>query len=197
MAQIKKTEIREAILKSALKLFKRKGYVATTTAQIASGAGVSESNLYVYFPAKFQILFELYEAWFRDRIDDLESRLAREAAPRARLRLLLIELWRDMPLHDNGFANNLMQALTTVARAEGYRPDLLRWIESRIEAMILAAVPAARQARLVGGGLAHVLMMAQDGFVTNVHLNPSKPCSDETIELFCDLILGARRAAGA
>ena len=197
MAQIKKTEIREAILKSALKLFKRKGYVATTTAQIASGAGVSESNLYVYFPSKFQILFELYEAWFRDRIDDLEGRLAREAAPRARLHLLLIELWRDMPLHDNGFANNLMQALTTVARAEGYRPDLLRWIESRIEAMILAAVPAARQARFVGGGLAHVLMMAQDGFVTNVHLNPSKPCSDETIELFCDLILGTRRAAGA
>ena len=197
MAQIKKAEIRDAILKSALKLFKRKGYVATTTAQIASGAGVSEANRYVYFPSKFQILFELYEAWFRDRIDDLEGRLAREVAPRDRLRLLLIELWRDMPLHDNGFANNLMQALTTVARADGYRPDLLRWIENRIEAMILAAVPAARQARLVGGGLAHVLMMAQDGFVTNVHLNPSKPCSDETIELFCDLILGTRRAADA
>ena len=195
MAQVKKAEVRQAIVKSALRLFKRKGYVSTTTAQIAAGAGISEANLYVYFRSKFEILFELYEPWFRDRFVELEERLGREAEPRARLRILLTALWRDIPHHDNGFTNNLMQALTTVARAEGYRPDLLQWIEGRIETLIRAAIPPRRRAQLARGDLAHVLMMAQDGFAMNVHLNPSTPCSDESMELFCDLILGGRNTA--
>ena len=38
MAQVKKPQVREAILRSADRLFKRKGYVSATTAQIAAGA---------------------------------------------------------------------------------------------------------------------------------------------------------------
>ena len=41
VVQVKKAEVRDAILKSAFRLFKRKGYINTTTAQIAAGAKVS------------------------------------------------------------------------------------------------------------------------------------------------------------
>lgn len=191
MAQVKKAEVRAAILASAYRLFKRKGYAATTTAQIAAGAKISESNLYVYFSSKFEILFAIFEPWMRDLIETLERRAAAEPDPRARLRLILTTLWRDMAVHDNGFTNNLMQALTTVTGREGYRPDLLRWVEERVDKLILASVPPRRRALLSEGSLAHVLMMAQDGFSMNIHLNPATQCPDETIEMFCNLILGS------
>jgi AcrR family transcriptional regulator len=195
LAQVKKAEVRAAILASAYRLFKRKGYVATTTAQIAAGAKISESNLYVYFHSKFEILFAIFEPWMRELIENLERRAAAELDPRARLRLILTTLWRDMAVHDNGFTNNYMQALTTMTGREGYRPDLLRWVEERVDKLILDAVPPRRRTLFADGSLAHVLMMAQDGFSMNIHLSPGTECSDETIDMFCNLILGSAAAA--
>src|SRR5579885_2646589 len=97
MAQVKKAHVRDAILKSADRLFKRKGYVSATTAQIAKGAKVSESNLYVYFRSKFSILMALYEPWLRARIHTLEERLESETDTARRLKLILNALWREIP----------------------------------------------------------------------------------------------------
>ena len=194
MVQVKKPQVREAILKSAFTLFRRDGYMTTTTAQIAAGARVSESNLYIYFGSKFEILFELCDPWMRERIQRLEERLAGERAPRRRIESILTTLWRDMPSDDNGFPNNLMQALATNARREGYRPDLLRWIEERIETLILESLPEPRRRRLAEAGIAHLLIMAQDGFVLNYHLNPDATCSEATIALVCDLLMGAENS---
>jgi hypothetical protein len=47
-----------------------------------------------------------------------------------------------------------------------------------------------RRVELAKGNLARVLVMAQDWFVMQVHLDGPSNCSDRTIELFCDLILG-------
>ena len=190
MVQVKKAEVRDAILKSAFRLFKTKGYITTTTAQIAAGARVSESNIYIYFNSKFEILFALCDPWMRQHITHLEERLAGEQDLRRRLQIILTVLWREMPIDDNGFPNNLMQALATTARRDGYRPDLLRWIEERIEKLILEYLPEPRRSQLVRGGLAHMLIMAQDGFVLNHHLNPESVCPDVTVDLVCDLILG-------
>lgn len=44
------------ILNASLRLFAKNGFHATTTAQIASNAGVSEGTIYKYFQSKEQIL---------------------------------------------------------------------------------------------------------------------------------------------
>jgi AcrR family transcriptional regulator len=196
MAQVKKIHVRDAILRSADRLFKRKGYVSATTAQIARGANVSESNLYVYFQSKFSILMALYEPWLRARIHALEGRIEAETDTRRRLDLILHTLWREIPRADNGFTNNLMQALSTVSRREGYRPDLLRWVEGRVESLILASLPPSRRAELANRGLAHILMMAQDGFALNFHLTPSDAGLDRLTDLACGLITGSSLRAG-
>ncbi|MGZ5843227.1 MAG: TetR/AcrR family transcriptional regulator, partial [Xanthobacteraceae bacterium] len=56
MAQIKKKEIRHAILDAAYKLFSKRGYSDTNIANIARTAGVAPANVYVYFPSKLEIL---------------------------------------------------------------------------------------------------------------------------------------------
>lgn len=188
--QVKKAAKKESILKSAYRLFKRKGYAATTTMQIAKGAGISESNLYAYFDSKFEILSNLFEPWVHDRIQQLEIMIAREIDPQAKLRVLLTGLWCKIPHDDGGFNNNMMQAISTLDGRERYNPKLLKWVEERVEAMILTSVPRQRRAELAKGDLGRVLIMAQDGFVMQVHLHRPSACSKETVELFCHLILG-------
>lgn len=192
MVQVKKDDVRLAITRSAFRLFKSKGYVGTTTAAIARGAKVSEANLYKYFRSKFAILFALYEPWLRERFDALEASLAADRNPRNRVRCVLRALWIEIPLDDNGFTNNLMQALASARSSDGYKPDLLNWAEGRIEALLLATLPAQRRSRLTRGKLAHILMMAQDGFAMSAHLPSSRPCTEASIEMMCDLICGTK-----
>lgn len=191
MAQVKKPAVRDAILKSAFRLFSRLGYQGTTLSQIAAGSGVSTANVYVYFASKLEILYAIYDPWLRERLTRLESELARVRDPYRRLRMLLTTLWRDIPAEQNAFANNVMQAATTATPEEGYNPTLLHWVEERIAAMIFDALPPMRREEFGTTQLAHVLVMAFDGFVINYHLRPGRHCSRETIELMCELLLGS------
>lgn len=191
MAQVKKQAVRDAILKSAFRLFSRQGYEGTTLSQIAAGSGVSTANVYVYFASKLEVLYALYDPWLRERLTRLERELARVRDPSRRLRMLLEALWRDIPAERNGFANNVMQAASTATPEEGYNPTLLHWVEENIAAMIRDALPPGRRDALGSAPFAHILMMAFDGFVINYHLRPGKPCGRQTIELMCQLLLGA------
>jgi AcrR family transcriptional regulator len=190
MAQVKKTAVRDAILKSAFRLFSRQGYERTTLAQIAAGARVSTANVYVYFASKLEVLYAIYDPWLRERLTLLAEQLERVRDPHRRLSTLLEALWRDIPAERNGFANNVMQAASTATPEEGYNPTLLLWVEENIAAMIRDALPPARRDELGGAPIAHILMMAFDGFVINYHLQPGKHCGRETIELMCQLLLG-------
>ncbi|MGE0807848.1 MAG: TetR/AcrR family transcriptional regulator [Burkholderiaceae bacterium] len=195
MAQFKKAEVREALLDSAYKLFAKRGYARTSVKQIAAGAKVSEANLYVYFKSKLDIFFGVYEPWWRERIHQLEGRLSAETDRRRKLELVLTTLWCHLPADDNGFSNNLMQALSTIDKPETYRPTLLRWIEGRLEAMLADVLPAQRWALLRRGGLVHILMMAQDGFAMWHHVNPTSGCGSATVAMFVSLLLGDPLAA--
>ncbi len=190
MAQVKKTAVRDAILNSAFRQFSRRGYEGTTLSQIAAGAGVSTANVYVYFASKLEILYAIYDPWLRERLTRLAAELERVRDPRRRLRALLEALWRDIPAERNGFANNVMQAASTASPEEGYNPTLLKWVEENVASMICAALPPGRGGALGSVEIAHMLMMAFDGFVINYHLRPGRHCSRETIELMCQLLLG-------
>lgn len=54
---MKPKDTRDRILKAGLKLFSKKGYLGTTTREIAEKAGVAEVTLFRYFPSK-AVLFE-------------------------------------------------------------------------------------------------------------------------------------------
>jgi AcrR family transcriptional regulator len=53
----KKEKTREKILESALKLFSERGYLGTTTKEIATLAGITETTLFRHFPSK-EVIFE-------------------------------------------------------------------------------------------------------------------------------------------
>jgi AcrR family transcriptional regulator len=188
MAQVKKPKLRQAILTASFSLFSKNGYHNTTIAQIAKQAKVSTANVYSYFPSKLHILYALYEPWLLARLDELDTSLARVKSPRTRVYKILHALWCDIPAHDNTFANNFIQAIATANPSRGYRPELLSATVKRVTAMLMTSLPAERGNRAAVNRLAHVAMMAFDGYVIGRHLNPRRGCDHRTIRLFVDLL---------
>jgi len=194
MAQVKKPAVQEAILDAARELFTNFGYNHTTLVQIARKARVSPANVYVYFGSKIEILYAVYDPWLRRRLDVLAAELAQRKTPRERLRHIVTTLWRDIPVEANGFANNIMQAISGMSARDTYDPSLLRWSETRLAALLSESLPPARRAALDAKRLAHLMFMAFDGYAMKVNQGRGKGCDDATIELFCTLLAGARPA---
>jgi len=195
VAQTKKDDRRAAILAASYKLFTKHGYHRTTLRQIAKAAGVSLANVYIYFASKYQIVFELYDPWMAAQIEQLISEAPAIADRQKRLRHIILTVWRDIPAAQNGFARNIMQALSTRSDDDGYDPKMIRWIETQMTTLIAGCLPPARRALLEDGRIGHVLMMAFDGFVINQGLNPGAACTDEIADALCVFLLGRPAAS--
>ena len=188
MAQTKKNGVREAILHAAFAQFSEVGYSETSIPSIAAAAGISTANVYRYFPSKLQILYTLYEPWLVARLDELGASLAGIAEPRKRLEKLLLALWRELPRATNGFANNVMQALSTSGRNDAYDPHLRQLFQGRVAAWIAGATAlSARESKIVAG----VALMAFDGFAMNVHLPVGITCDAATARLMARTLIGS------
>ena len=190
MAQVKKTAVLEAIQAAAFELFETQGYGATSMPQIARAAGISTANVYVYFGSKLAILYAIYDPWIRKRLEALRTDLAKIKDQPLRLRTLFRTYWRDIPAENGGFANNIIQAISTAEQDDLYRPALLKWMEAQLREMVLEALPRERRHLVRKASFAHLMVMAFNGFAMHHHINPDRPCDDQTIDLVCDLLLG-------
>jgi AcrR family transcriptional regulator len=190
MAQVKKEHVRAAILESAFKLFTAHGYAGTTLPMIAKGAMVSPPNVYSYFSSKLQILYAIYEPWMRQQFETLDEDLRRMRSPERRLRRLFTMLWLEFPRLERGFANNVIQAISTSTPDEEYRPNLIRWMEEQIERMLLESLPPERHGFVRGTELPHTIVMAMDGYIMYRHTVPERECSERSIDAICRLLMG-------
>ena len=127
------------------------------------------------------------------RLDVLQRKVKQTDLPRERLRLILRTLWRDIPAEENGFVNNIVQALSTAGPGETYKPALLDWMEERIGGMIRDALPPQRRSVVDKTRLAHLLVMALDGYSIHNHINPRGAADNATIDAMAELLLGATR----
>ena len=171
MVQVKKKQIRQAILDSAYDLFSERGYHGTTLQDVAELAGVGVSSLYSYFPSKLHLLYAVFEPWYKDAFEQLEKRVRRLKTPRDRLRTLLIGLWRDIPIANIGLTNSLMEALASADPAQEKPVPLLKWTEERLIKMLREAMPAEDSDRIDYDAFSTLFIMAYDGFVINRRLN--------------------------
>jgi len=191
MAQVKKKAVRDAILAAAKRLFTEHGYSGTTLSDIASQAGVTTSNIYNYFPSKLRVLYALYEPWLDQRLDRLATEAAKIDDPHKRLRKIFMSVLRDIPSANNCFANNVLQALSTLAIDEPYSRDLLTRSEEKVAQMIHDALPEVRNNAIDEKLLAHLLFMAFDGFAVNYRITgPSKQRAEAIVDMLSELVLG-------
>ncbi len=189
MAQTKKVEVRDAILDAADSQFRENGYHGTTVAAIARRAGVSPANIYSYFSSKFEIQFALYDPWIRKRVEKLERDALEIQDPEERLRAIFTALWRDIPAEENGYVNNLMQALSTASLEDGYSRDLLQWAEQKVTDLLETCLPDERLDVNAEACLAHVSFMAFDGFAMNQKFHGTSKRIDRIVDMMVMLLL--------
>jgi AcrR family transcriptional regulator len=192
VAQVKKKEVRDAILESARVLFSKQGYHATTLNAIAKKAKLGVGNIYLYFPSKLHLLYEIYRPWFQAWMSDLEVQICAIKAPQAKLEKLLVGLWQDFPAHNPGLANSLMEALASHAAETGKPDDLLLWTEREVTKCLATILPEDKRHLLDGDDLAHLVMMAQDGFIINYRWGDVRSVDTFVNKLSC-MIFGQLR----
>jgi AcrR family transcriptional regulator len=189
MVQVKKAEVRDRILDAAAALFAEKTYARATINQIAKTAGMAPSNVYVYFKSKLEIMFAVYEPWFRQQIERLARDVASLRSPEAKVLRIVQTLWRELPADSR--SNNTIQAVSAALPEDCYDPTLLRWTEQQIAKMLDNALPANRAAEVDSLRLAHVLMMAFDGFAVNYRTARGIACNPGIVKQMSAIILGS------
>ncbi|VVE39523.1 TetR/AcrR family transcriptional regulator [Pandoraea horticolens] len=197
MPQVKKEDIRLAILEASHALFLEKGYVDTTMVQIAKRAGISHANIYSYFTAKLQVFFCVYEKWFKARITVLESDVMAAHGAHARMRTLLGGLLVQTPRLDNGFSHNLVQALATVTPGDPYDSSLLQWFRERLSSMLAACAPSLARDGVRRARLVDILVLTFDGCLVNHHVNPASLPDVAMLEEFVAAFLSGEPADSA
>lgn len=190
VAQVKKAEVRAAVLNSARKVFIKKGYADTQLAVIAAAAKISKSNIYKYYSSKFELLMALYDPWLRERVALLETETL--AAPHAkRLRTFLRILLIDIPLEDSCFANLLMQALST--DPQEYSPELLRWFEGKIADILKECVDdecSQAEFRM----MAELIVLVHDGFLIASRVKRVQQLSGDLVDLLARRLFSQKQA---
>jgi AcrR family transcriptional regulator len=193
VAQVKKSDKREAILAAAFDLFARKGYGATTMADIARSANTTVANLYVYFPSKLVIMYEIYNPWLAQQLETLRVSVRRFRSPRMRLRRIFIGIWGDIPAADHSFANCLIEALAQVPQRTNKPSDLLLRSEQFLSELIAENLPAERRHILRHRLFSHVAWMAFDGFAINQRIGDIRDI-EAIADMMTELLLGPETA---
>lgn len=189
LVQVKKADMREAMLVAAFDMFSRKGYAATTLSEIARNAGTTGPNLYVYFESKLDLVYELYEPWLLAQVDALLKNVFALRGAKRQLHRLFIGLWSDIPLADRHFANVLIEALASTP-AETRKPrDLLHTLDVLLTGSLMRIVPETRAHLVSDGVYARILWMAFDGFSINQRIGQEFEI-ERTAELMTSMLLG-------
>ena len=189
MVQTKKKEVRDSILDCAYRLFRDKGYIQCSMSEIAREVGISASNIYIYFPSKIHLLYEIYTPLLTSRMMKLANDAHTIDDPEKRLRYIFKCIWQDIPSEDNGFARNLIQAIVT-APADLEKPhDSLKWCEDFLHKLILDCLPEERHFLMQDSMISFLTWMAFDGFTLNVGKNEERNIV-ALIDHFVEMLMG-------
>ncbi|MCW2773719.1 MAG: hypothetical protein JWN91_2045 [Nocardioides sp.] len=104
----KAEQTRRAIVDSAMRLFRDKGYGKTTMRAIASEAGVSLGNAYYYFGSKEHLIQAFYDQMQEQHAEAAGAVLARETTFARRLEGVLLA-WLDVAEPSHEFAGQFFK----------------------------------------------------------------------------------------
>src|SRR6185503_18865647 len=87
----KKEETRERIFKAACKLFRQKGFDATTIDEIAEKADIAKGTFFNYFPRKEAVLGYLSEMWIEEAEEKTASIVDEKGPAASKIRDMFVD----------------------------------------------------------------------------------------------------------
>ena len=92
----KKTRLRQQIIETSIKLFRKRGFENTRIDDIVQTLEISQPTFFRYFPSKDAVLREVGERGFSCIRDRLRSELSTEASTAERLRRLYVSMAQEV-----------------------------------------------------------------------------------------------------
>ena len=81
--------MKDKIKKSAINLFYKKGYFATSMSTIAKATGIRKSSIYHHYETKEDILLDIFRSTMNDLLANMHSRLSEVSEAKARIRAVI------------------------------------------------------------------------------------------------------------
>ena len=130
----KKLEAWRTIRSTALRLISERGFDAVSVEDIASGAGVSRTTFFSYFPSKEAVVFDLdpqeLQQWRELLADPREDTALWEALTDVALGLARL-LAQRLPLQKRLIEQSPELCTSPRATCDPFEPDLKEWISRR------------------------------------------------------------------
>lgn len=147
----------DEILAAAARIFREKGYHATSVRDIAESVGLLKGSLYHYIRSKEELLVRLFDGALEDTVRELEAIAAREVSAAERLREMVaayvlsltanrdavglyLREWRALPPPDLArlrARRRAMRALFESVIAEGARRREFAAADEKISALAI------------------------------------------------------------
>jgi TetR/AcrR family transcriptional regulator, cholesterol catabolism regulator len=103
-------EMRQKVLDTAARLFRDKGYAATTMREVAERCGIRAASLYYHFPSKDEILAEVFDYGVRhvsDAVRGAVERLPRAASSYDKVRAAIVAHLESFFVYGDYTATNI------------------------------------------------------------------------------------------
>jgi TetR/AcrR family transcriptional regulator len=132
---------REAIVRTAARLFAEAGYPGTAMSDLARACGISKALLYHYVPDKYQLLLEITEGHVGRLVALVADVEATTSPPEARLRALIVRFVEEyaQSRHDHGVLTQDVKFLGDTDRARVLAME--RQVVDAFAQTVLAARP--------------------------------------------------------
>ncbi|HUQ42377.1 MAG TPA: TetR/AcrR family transcriptional regulator [Candidatus Limnocylindrales bacterium] len=147
----------DEILAAAARIFRQKGYHATSVRDIAESVGLLKGSLYHYIRSKEDLLARLFDGALEDTVRTLDEIASRDAAPTERLREMVkayvrsvtenidavglyLREWRSLPAPELArlrARRRAMRALFEQVIADGSRRREFAGIDEKISALAI------------------------------------------------------------
>lgn len=192
-----KLNVRDRIIKSAIKLFVRKGFFNTTVDDIARSARIAKGTVYLYFKDKSDVYIEIIKEQLNSALTDLAAIKTENLNSADKLRKIAemwlfhsVEFHRLFPIIS---MENINQALKIMKGIKISVFPVINTIITEIEAIIEQGVKNG-EFRPVNHQVAAVcfLNIIRTPFLLNIFSAEKTSCSDEILELFFNGLIKKR-----
>lgn len=117
-----KQKTRDRILRGAARLFRKKGFVETTTRDLAGAAGIAAGTLFNYFPTKEALALDLVGTSLDEAHQDLDGRTQHAASLDEALFLLVATELRHLRPHAPYVGDVIETTLSPFTAGTGLEP---------------------------------------------------------------------------
>jgi TetR/AcrR family transcriptional regulator, cholesterol catabolism regulator len=99
----------ERVLQAAARLFRTKGYAATTTREIAAELGIQKASLYYHITSKEDLLYRMCVASMREHLDGIQAIIDGPGDISSRLRATVVGQMSRLHSHSDSNAVALLE----------------------------------------------------------------------------------------